>query len=45
MSIDIDHIIEKIEPLVDAFEFKKLEIICISKQSLDLFIDYLADNI
>jgi hypothetical protein len=43
MNIDTDEILEKLEPLVNTFEFKKLEIICISKKSLDLFIDYLKD--
>jgi len=42
--IDIDEILEKLEPLIDTFEFQKLEIICISKNSLDLFIDYLEDE-
>ena len=44
MSVDSDEILEKIETLVDTFEYKKLEIICISKKSLDLFIDYLNDE-
>jgi len=44
MAIDTDEILEKLEPLVDTFEFQKLEIICISKKSLDLFIDYLEDE-
>ena len=44
IDIDTDEILEKLEPLVDTFEFKKLEIICISKKSLDLFIDYLVDE-
>jgi len=43
MSVDIEDILEKVEPLVDKFEFQKLEIICISKKSLDLFLDYLED--
>lgn len=44
MSVDIDEIIAKLEPLIKKLEFKKLEIICISKKSLNLFIDYLQDN-
>lgn len=44
MSIDTNEIIEKLKPLVNTFEFKKIEVICISKKSLDLFIDYLNDN-
>jgi len=44
ISVDSDEILEKIEALVDAFEYQKLEIICISKKSLDLFIDYLNDE-
>ena len=44
MSVDSDEILENVEALVDAFEYQKLEIICISKKSLDLFIDYLNDE-
>lgn len=44
MSIDANEIIKKLELLVNTFEFKKIEVICISKKSLDLFIDYLNDN-
>jgi hypothetical protein len=44
MSVDTDEILEKLESLVGTFEYQKLEIICISKKSLDLFIDYLNDR-
>jgi len=44
MSVDTDEIIEKLKPIINTFEFKKLEVICISKKSLDLFINYLNDN-
>ncbi len=44
MFIDTNEILEKLESLVDTFEFQKLEIICISKKSLDLFINYLEDK-
>jgi len=44
IAIDIDSLLDKIESSINEFKFQKLKVICVSKQSIDLFLNYLQEG-